>query len=103
MGSLARRLFAALQEETRNLLDEQGYAAGALADPFDDVPRQGMMGCELTARLRAGSPARPDSCRPPGRGGSARKCAGAAACGSPLPGGRGGSDSSLGTSTTLAD
>ena len=37
---------------------------------------------------RPGRPVRPSSCRPPRGGGSARRCAGAAACGSPLPGGR---------------
>jgi hypothetical protein len=35
---LRAALFAALQQEAGNLLDEQRDAAGALAHPFDDVP-----------------------------------------------------------------
>jgi hypothetical protein len=39
---LRAALDAALQEEARDLLDEQRHAAGALADPFDDLPGQRM-------------------------------------------------------------
>ena len=45
-------LFAALQQETRNLLDEQRNAAGAFAHPFDDILRQRMTGREFTNHLR---------------------------------------------------
>ena len=49
---LRAALFAALQQEARNLLDEERDAAGALADPFDDVPWQRMTGREFTNHLR---------------------------------------------------
>ena len=49
---LRAALFAALQQEARNLLDEQRNAAGALADPFDDVLWQRMTGREFTNHLR---------------------------------------------------
>ena len=49
---LRAALFAALQQEARNLLDEQRDAAGALAHPFDDVPWQRMTGREFTNHLR---------------------------------------------------
>ena len=45
---LRAALFAALQQEARNLLDEQRDAAGALAHPFDDVPWQRMTGREFS-------------------------------------------------------
>ena len=45
---LRAALLAALQQEARNLLDEQRDAAGALAHPFDDVPWQRMMGREFS-------------------------------------------------------
>ena len=49
---LRAALFATLQQEARDLLDEQRNAAGALAHPFDDVHRQCMMGRELAHHLR---------------------------------------------------
>ena len=49
---LRAALFAALQQEARNLLDEQRDAAGALAHPFDDVPWQRMTGREFADHLR---------------------------------------------------
>ena len=49
---LRAALFAALQQEARNLLDEERDAAGALAHPFDDVPWQRMTGREFTNHLR---------------------------------------------------
>ena len=45
-------LFATLQQETRNLLDEQRDAAGALADPLHDVPWQRVTGREFKNHLR---------------------------------------------------
>jgi hypothetical protein len=44
-------MLATLQQEARNLLDEQRDAAGALAHPFDDVPWQRMTGREFTNHL----------------------------------------------------
>ena len=49
---LRAALFAALQQEARHLLDEQRHAAGALAHPFDHVPRQRMAGRESRDHLR---------------------------------------------------
>ena len=49
---LGAALFPALQQEARNLLDEQRDAAGALADPFDDVPCQRMTGREFSNHRR---------------------------------------------------
>ena len=48
---LRAAVFAALQQKARNLLDEQRDAAGALAHPLDDVPRQRMMSRELANHL----------------------------------------------------
>ena len=45
-------LLAALQQEARNLLDEQRHAAGALADPFDHLLAQRMTGREFADHLR---------------------------------------------------
>ena len=45
-------LFAALQQEARDLLHEQRHPAGALAHPFDDVPRQRVTGREFMNHLR---------------------------------------------------
>ncbi len=39
---LRAALPAALEDEARHLLDEQRHAAGALADPVDDLARQGV-------------------------------------------------------------
>ena len=49
---LRAALLAALQQEARNLLDEQRDAAGALAHPFDNVPRQRMTRGEFADHLR---------------------------------------------------
>ena len=43
---------AALEKQARHLLDEQRHAARALADPFDDVPWQGVMGREFRNHVR---------------------------------------------------
>jgi hypothetical protein len=45
-------LFAALQQQARNLLDEERDAAGPLAEPFDNIPWQRMIGRELSNHLR---------------------------------------------------
>ena len=44
-------LLATLQQEARNLLDEERDTAGAFADPFDDVPRQRTMSREFINHL----------------------------------------------------
>ena len=49
---LRAALLAALQQEARNLLNEQRNAAGALADTFDDVPWQSVMGRKSSNHLR---------------------------------------------------
>jgi hypothetical protein len=49
--TIARR-YATAPHLRSNLLDEERDAAGALADPFDNVPRQRMMGREFSNHLR---------------------------------------------------